>query len=256
MVHVILAGGAQAGNIFWQVGTSATIGTFAAFKGTILADQAITMKTTSTMEGRALARIAGVTFNGRSASLPVPPDPGATTYWLGTGAMGSGSVSPTNGWHAAGSSVVVTATPSNNWRFMGWTGSTNDCIESGRSLTVPMTQTRLIAAVFAASAAPVVSGRVTRPGTTTGVPGVVITFSGAIGSARTDRAGGYSMTVPYTWSGTATPAILVGGSFSPANRSYSNVIASQASQDFAWKLLAGPFPTRVSPSVSGMAVQY
>ena len=64
MVHVILAGGAQARNIFWQVGTSAVIGTFSVFKGTILANQSITMNTSSAMDGRALASIAGVTFNG------------------------------------------------------------------------------------------------------------------------------------------------------------------------------------------------
>jgi len=63
-MQVTLAGGAQANNIFWQVGTSATIGTFAVFKGTILADQAITMNTSSTTDGRALALNAGVTFNG------------------------------------------------------------------------------------------------------------------------------------------------------------------------------------------------
>ncbi|MEO7098905.1 MAG: ice-binding family protein [Luteolibacter sp.] len=76
-IHVILAGGARAANIFWQVGTSATIGTFAVFKGTILADQAITMNTSSAMDGKALASIAGVTFNGDvggnqiTAELPV-----------------------------------------------------------------------------------------------------------------------------------------------------------------------------------------
>jgi hypothetical protein len=70
---VILAGGARAKNIFWQVGTSATIGTTAVFKGTILADQAIVMKTGSTMEGRALAFEAEVTFNGTSGSLPNMP---------------------------------------------------------------------------------------------------------------------------------------------------------------------------------------
>src|SRR5665213_1149583 len=69
-IHVILAGGAQSGNIFWQVGTSATIKTFAAFKGTIMARQAITMETSSTMDGRALAFTAGVTFDGASATLP------------------------------------------------------------------------------------------------------------------------------------------------------------------------------------------
>jgi hypothetical protein len=75
MVHVVLAGGALARNIFWQVGTSATIGTFCVFKGTILADQAITMNTSSTMEGRALAFEAGVTFNGDSGILPLPLTP-------------------------------------------------------------------------------------------------------------------------------------------------------------------------------------
>jgi hypothetical protein len=69
-IHVILAGGAQAGNIFWQVGTSATLGTSASFQGTILASQAVTMDTSSTMVGRALAFTAGVTFDGASATLP------------------------------------------------------------------------------------------------------------------------------------------------------------------------------------------
>ena len=70
-IQVILAGGALAKNIFWQVGTSATIGTGASFKGTIIADQSITMLSTSTMEGRALAFGGGVTFNGTGGELPV-----------------------------------------------------------------------------------------------------------------------------------------------------------------------------------------
>jgi hypothetical protein len=74
-IQVILVGGAQARNIFWQVGTGATIGTFAVFKGTILADQAIVMKTTSTMDGRALSFSAGVTFNGTVGELPTPRAP-------------------------------------------------------------------------------------------------------------------------------------------------------------------------------------
>ncbi len=72
---IVLAGGARAENIFWQVGTSATIGTFATFKGTILADQAIVINTSSTLEGRALAFSAGVTFNGDGANLPAAEGP-------------------------------------------------------------------------------------------------------------------------------------------------------------------------------------
>jgi hypothetical protein len=75
MIQVILAGGAQARNIFWQVGTSVDIGTFAVFKGTIMSDQAIVMNTSSAMDGRALAFTAGVTFNGNVGALPTPKAP-------------------------------------------------------------------------------------------------------------------------------------------------------------------------------------
>lgn len=53
--NVILIGGAQAKNIFWQVGSSATIGDGTSFKGNILALTSITMNTGATIEGRLLA---------------------------------------------------------------------------------------------------------------------------------------------------------------------------------------------------------
>ncbi len=74
-MQVILAGGAQARNIFWQVGTSATIGTSAVFQGTIIANQAVTMNSSSAMTGRLLAFNAGVTFNGTINALPAPAAP-------------------------------------------------------------------------------------------------------------------------------------------------------------------------------------
>ncbi len=69
---VILAGGAKASNVFWSVGTSATIGTTAAFKGTILADQSISINTGATIEGRALAHIGGVTLLSNQVTIPAP----------------------------------------------------------------------------------------------------------------------------------------------------------------------------------------
>jgi len=62
--QVILAGGAQARNIFWQVGSSATLGTSSVFKGNILAFTAITVNTGAKLDGRALARNAAVTLDG------------------------------------------------------------------------------------------------------------------------------------------------------------------------------------------------
>jgi len=68
--QVILAGGAQTKNIFWQVGTSATLGTTCIFKGTIMADQSITLQTGARLDGRALARIAAVTIDTNVVTKP------------------------------------------------------------------------------------------------------------------------------------------------------------------------------------------
>ncbi len=70
--QVILSGGARAANIFWQVGTSATLGTTSVFKGTIMADQAITLETGATLDGRAFARIAAVTLDTNVITIPSP----------------------------------------------------------------------------------------------------------------------------------------------------------------------------------------
>ncbi len=69
-MHVILAGGAQAANIFWQVGTSATLGTGSTFIGTIMSDQAVSLSTGATLNGRALARIAAVTLDAAVVTKP------------------------------------------------------------------------------------------------------------------------------------------------------------------------------------------
>ncbi len=67
---VILSGGARAANVFWQVGSSATLGTTSAFKGTIMADQSISLNTGATLNGRALARIGTVTLAGNAIVRP------------------------------------------------------------------------------------------------------------------------------------------------------------------------------------------
>ena len=73
--RVILTNGAQARNIYWQVGSSATLGTYSVFKGTLLAKTSITMNTGCTVDGRALASDGAVTFNGVRIGLPEPEAP-------------------------------------------------------------------------------------------------------------------------------------------------------------------------------------
>jgi hypothetical protein len=60
--HVNLVGGAQPCNVFWQVGSSATLGASSDLAGTILASTSISMGDGVTIDGRALARDGAVTM--------------------------------------------------------------------------------------------------------------------------------------------------------------------------------------------------
>jgi len=81
---VLTIGGADAGNVFWQVGSSATLGTTTAFKGSIVALTSITLDTGATiMDGRALARNGAVTLDSNLINVPEP----ATLCLLGFGAL-------------------------------------------------------------------------------------------------------------------------------------------------------------------------
>lgn len=78
--QVTLINGAQACNVFWQIGSSATLGTNSTFRGNILASIAITDNGGSTVEGRLLASTGAVTLNNTTvtkATCAVPPVPPA-----------------------------------------------------------------------------------------------------------------------------------------------------------------------------------
>ena len=60
--QIVLENGAQAANIFWQVGSSATIGGGAVFQGNILAFTSISLNTSAVVHGRLLAINGGITL--------------------------------------------------------------------------------------------------------------------------------------------------------------------------------------------------
>lgn len=73
-IKVVLAGGAQASNVFWQVGgvTGATLGTYSTFNGTILSAKQVIIQTGAVLNGRALAQTQ-VTLDAAIVTTPVIP---------------------------------------------------------------------------------------------------------------------------------------------------------------------------------------
>jgi len=67
---VLLLNGAQACNVFWQVGSSATLDVGSTFVGTVLALTSITANTNATVLGRLLARNGATTLDSNTITVP------------------------------------------------------------------------------------------------------------------------------------------------------------------------------------------
>ena len=76
---VALINGTQACNVFWQVGSSATLGTNSVFRGNLLALTDITATTEATVEGRLLAINGAVTLDTNTVTIPTCAPPVTTT---------------------------------------------------------------------------------------------------------------------------------------------------------------------------------
>jgi len=75
---VVFINGSSPCNVFWKVGSSATIGTGTHFVGNIMALASIAMQTGATLQGRALAQTAAVTLDTNVITKPVCTTPTPT----------------------------------------------------------------------------------------------------------------------------------------------------------------------------------
>jgi Ice-binding-like len=126
--QVVLIGGAQACNVYWQVGSSATIGTGSSFVGTIMALTSVTMTTGATLQGRALARNGAVTLDTNTITSPTCAT-GAST----TGGSSTTTTSPGSGSGAGGGGSSTTTGP-------GTKGSTGASGTTGTNKPKPKTK--------------------------------------------------------------------------------------------------------------------
>jgi cell division septation protein DedD len=104
---VVLTNGAQACNVFWQIGSSATLGTGSTFRGTVIALQSITVTTGVTVDGRVLARNGAVTLDTDTISRSSCAAPAATT----TAAATTTTTAATTTAATTTTTTTTTATP-------------------------------------------------------------------------------------------------------------------------------------------------
>ncbi|WP_414637432.1 ice-binding family protein [Amycolatopsis sp.] len=94
--HVNLINGAQACHVYWQVGSSATLGTTSNFVGTIMALTSITVATGTVVDGRALARNGQVSLDDNVFTTPGCDTTPTTTTTPPTTTDTTSSTAPTD----------------------------------------------------------------------------------------------------------------------------------------------------------------
>ena len=173
---ITLINGAQACNVFWQVGSSATLGTNSDFTGNILALSSITVSAGVTVHGRALARNAAVTLDTDTFLQPTcdltPPStttslPGSTTTLPGSTTTLPGSTTTTS---LPGSTTTTTSLPGSTTTTTSLPGSTTTL--PGSTTTLPGSTTTLPGSTTTTSL----------PGSTTTVPATTRTVGVPTGS--------------------------------------------------------------------------
>jgi hypothetical protein len=166
--NVLLINGTQACNVFWQVGSAATLGTSSTIAGSILALTSVTVTTGTTVQGRILARNGAVTLddNTITASTCAPPPPVAPTVTaaapLHAPAAGGTVVTLTGTGFVAGQTTVTiggdtiptTAVTVVNATTLTFTAPAHAAGAVSITITTPSGTSGPIAFTFAAAAAP------------------------------------------------------------------------------------------------------
>ncbi len=126
--------GADACEVYFQVGSSATLGTTTAFVGTIVAQQSITATTGASVQGRLLALDGAVTLNTNTITRPVCAAQATTTTAAPT--TTSTTVAPTTTSTTAPTTTSTTAAPTPTSTTVAPT-TTSTTAPPGMTTTVP-----------------------------------------------------------------------------------------------------------------------
>lgn len=117
--RISITGGASSCNVFWQVGSSATIGTGARFQGTVLAQQSVTATTGATVVGRLLARTGAVTLDTNTITASSGCPAAGTPAQTPAPTITSGAPTPATVGQPYSYTVTATGTPSPTFTATG-----------------------------------------------------------------------------------------------------------------------------------------
>jgi len=134
--RIVLINGADPCNVFFQVGSSATLGTNSVFVGTILALTSITANTGATVAGRLLARNGAVTLDSNTITRPncsVASTTSAST--TSTSPTSTTSTSPTSTTSTSPTSTTSTSSTSTTSTSSSTTTSSSSTTSSSTAPT-------------------------------------------------------------------------------------------------------------------------
>jgi hypothetical protein len=244
-------------NVWWRIGSSTTLDTNTSFIGNIIALTDIDMNVNATLNGRAIAQTGAVTLYSTTITGPVCRPTLTTTasgpatvsdnitdtaHLVGTSGKGVGGTLTFNVYApgdtscvtpiAVGTGVAVstpgdytsanyatTTVGTSRWRAF-YSGDANNS-----AVSTACNDPNEMSTVNPKPAALLISGNA-------GVGGATLSYTdGSAKMATSAVDGSYSVNVSYNWSGTVTPS-KPGYTFTPINRSYTNVVTSQNDQNY------------------------
>lgn len=182
---VTLIGGAQACNVFWKVGSSATLGTTSSFVGTVMALTSVTLTSHVKVTGRVLARTGDVTLIDDTVTVP------STCVTATAVAPTISTVAPASGPTSGGTTVTITGTG-----FLGVSGATG--VKFG---TTPATSYTVTSTTTMTATSPIGTGTVT----------ITVTAAGS----KATKAGAFTYLAAAATTTTTTPGAGTTGTTAP-----------------------------------------
>ncbi|MDI5912948.1 ice-binding family protein [Streptomyces sp. 12257] len=204
--EVSLINGASPCNVFWKIGSSATLGTSSTFVGNILALTSISATTGASIDGRALARTGSVTLDTNRITRPEceAGTTGTTTTGTTTGTTGTtttGTTTGTTGTTTTGTTTGTTGTTTTG-TTTGTTGTTTTGTTTGTTGTTTTGTTTGTTGTTTTGTTTGTTGTTTT-GTTTGTTGTTTTGT-TTGTTGTTTTGTTTGTTGTTTTGTTT----------------------------------------------------